>query len=185
MSEPFRTRTFHPVPPAERPRRSRHGVRVIVTDEEATLLLLDSDPGVPGSRWFMTPGGGIDPGERPVDAAVREVFEETGLQVTASELIGPVMRRTALHGYSDQICAQDEEFFVLRVPRFEPVTDGHTADEQQTVLGLRWLPLAALDDPPAPVWPAALRAVLARADSPGEVWEMGVVEESTVPADAV
>ena len=48
--ETFRNRTFTPVPPAERPRKSRRGVRVVVTDSEAVLLFADTDPGVPGSR---------------------------------------------------------------------------------------------------------------------------------------
>lgn len=32
----------------------------------------------PGPAWQM-PQGGIDPGERPMEAALRELFEETGL----------------------------------------------------------------------------------------------------------
>lgn len=37
--------------------------------------------------WTM-PGGGIDPGEDPKDAVVREVFEETGFEVEVDELLG-------------------------------------------------------------------------------------------------
>lgn len=177
----FRTRDFRPVPPADRPRRTRAGVRVIVTDGVHVLLFVDTDPGVPGSRWYVTPGGGIDPGETPLDAAVRELAEETGLVVEASALVGPVMSRVALHGYSDQVCAQSEEFYVLSTPRFDLDTSGHTADEQLTLIGHAWLPLDALDAADAPVWPAALVQVLARADAGGACWAMGVVEESTVP----
>lgn len=35
-----------------------------------------------GSSRFMLPGGKIDPGETPREAAVREVMEEVGLDVT-------------------------------------------------------------------------------------------------------
>ena len=180
----FRTRDFRPVPPADRPRRTRAGVRVIVTDGVHVLLFVDTDPGVPGSRWYVTPGGGIDPGETPLDAAVRELAEETGLVVEASELVGPVMSRVALHGYSDQVCAQSEEFYVLTTPRFALDISGHTADEQLTLTGHAWLRLDALDAADAPVWPEALAHVLARADAGGACWAMGVVEESTVPVQA-
>ena len=178
---PFRTRDFRPVAPADRPRRTRDGVRVIVTDGVHVLLFLDTDPGLPGSRWYVTPGGGIDPGETPADAAVRELAEETGLVVAASDLVGPVMRRVALHGYSDQVCAQTEEFYVLRTARFTPDVSGHTADEQLTLAGHAWLPLDALDAADAPVWPAVLAAALLRANAGGECWEFGLGEESTLP----
>ncbi|HEY6745722.1 MAG TPA: DUF2087 domain-containing protein [Mycobacteriales bacterium] len=37
-------------------------------------------------RWTL-PGGGLDFGERPADAVVREVYEETGLHVRVEELL--------------------------------------------------------------------------------------------------
>jgi 8-oxo-dGTP diphosphatase len=39
----------------------------------------------PDERWTL-PGGGIDFGEHPRDAVVREVYEETGLHATVGEL---------------------------------------------------------------------------------------------------
>lgn len=57
--------------------RSVHSVRVIVTDERRVLLV---------SHWYAPwawtlPGGGIDKKEEPEAAAIREVYEETGIQV--------------------------------------------------------------------------------------------------------
>ena len=47
-----------------------------VVDRERTLLLLHRKLG----KWFP-PGGHIEPHELPEHAALREVYEETGLQV--------------------------------------------------------------------------------------------------------
>ena len=41
-----------------------------------------------GNSGWTLPGGGIDPGEDPRDAAIREVFEETGYHAELDELIG-------------------------------------------------------------------------------------------------
>lgn len=47
---------------------------------EEVLILQESQPG----RWDI-PGGSIDPGELPAQAAIRETLEETGLKVVAIE----------------------------------------------------------------------------------------------------
>lgn len=182
MSEPFRSRRFTPVPPEQRPHKTRRGVRVVVTDGTHVLLFTDTDPGVPGSRWWVTPGGGMDPGETTAETAVRELAEETGLVVEQDALIGPVMSRVVTHGYSDQVCEQSECFYIVRTPRFEVDTAGHTPQEQLTLAGHAWLPLDGLADLPDPVWPGTLAELVAVADDPA-AWPgpTGGIEESTVP----
>ncbi len=177
------TDRFAVLPPADRPRRTRSAVRVVLTDDSGRVLLFeDSDPGVPGARWWMTPGGGIDPGESQQEAAVRELREETGLVVPTELLLGPVATRTVWHGFSDQIVEQTEWFFLVSVPAFAVDIAGHTEDEKATVLGHRWWDPATLAASGALVWPADLAVLAALTDRPDR-WpvDLGTVEESSVP----
>lgn len=175
-------RSFQPVPAHLRPERTRTAARVIVIADGAVLLLADTDPGLPGSRWWVTPGGGIDAGETPAQAAVREVAEELGLQVSESQLVGPVAVRDVVHGYSDQILRQHETFFLLPLAeRFEPSQDGHTPDELITLAGWAWIDLTELGQQREPVWPSWIGELATSWD--GKLRDFAMMEESTVPVE--
>lgn len=157
--ESIRSRVDLVVPedPADRPWITRRGVRVLLVDDGGAILLFeDSDPGLPDLRWWVTPGGGIDPGESDLQAAVREVAEETGCRLQESDLVGPLAVRQAVHGYSDQVVDQTESFYLARVPRFEVDTAGHTEEELITLQQHRWWPRAELESTDAWLWPTQL-----------------------------
>lgn len=172
-----------PDDPADRLIRRRRAVRVIVVDpDDRVLLFEDSDPGIAGLTWWVTPGGGMDPGESERQTAVRELAEETGLRVAESDLVGPLATRHAVHGYSDQILEQQESFYLVRVPAFEIDISDHTEEEQITLQGHRWWTRAEIAAGAEWIWPAELVELWDRAADPSlPPVDLGRQEESTVP----
>ena len=59
-------------------------VTAIIFDEQDRILLARHGD---TSRW-VAPGGSIEPNEKPTDAVVRETFEETGLLVEPTQILG-------------------------------------------------------------------------------------------------
>ena len=169
--------------PTQRPRRSRETVRLIILDQDNCVLLYeDSDQGLtPAFTWWSTPGGGIDPGESERQAAVRELWEETGAQATQAEFLGPIATRRVVHGYSDQIISQRDAFYVLRRDRFEVKPGALTPEEQVTMQRWRWWPLAELSSTTERVWPAQLGELIA-AFARQEPTHLSDAEESSVAA---
>lgn len=101
------------VVPAERPvpHQRPAAYAVVVADHEgARSLLLTSFTNGPADKWGL-PGGGIDPGEDPADAAVREVWEETGQCVT--DLVPLVLESGHWTGRSP--AGRLEDFHALRM----------------------------------------------------------------------
>lgn len=66
----------------------RVGAYAIVTDGQARLLLCRIAPGYPLAGSWTLPGGGVDHGEHPDNAVLRELHEETGLAGTRGPVAG-------------------------------------------------------------------------------------------------
>jgi 8-oxo-dGTP pyrophosphatase MutT (NUDIX family) len=174
-------RTFVPVDPEARPVRHRRAARVLVVDDRGRILLFrDSDPGLPGRHWWITPGGGVEEGESDLQAAVREVHEETGLVTDLTELTGPLVRRSVRHGYTDVVVVQDEVFFAISVAPFELDVSGHTAEERLTMTQHRWWTCGELASTTEEVWPSCLLELWGRFEQEAPEIDLGEQEESTV-----
>jgi len=60
----------------------------VYAERDGRILILKRAMGEATGAWY-TPGGGLDPGESPLDCARRELLEETGLAPTGPlELVG-------------------------------------------------------------------------------------------------
>jgi 8-oxo-dGTP pyrophosphatase MutT (NUDIX family)/GNAT superfamily N-acetyltransferase len=138
------------VEPAYRP-----AARVLCLDADSTedrvLLMHWWDP-ADGYVLWEPPGGGIEEGEDPAEAALREWAEETGLP--APEIVaGPAhVARDAFWGGGRLVT--DEWFFLgrLRVPH-EAAPVALTEKEQIELLGREWIAVADLESLADPVVP--------------------------------
>lgn len=134
---------------------------VLLDDADRVLLFHATEPG--GTTYWFTPGGGLRPGEDLVAGAVRELAEETGLQLAPTDLIGPIWRRTARFDFPTDT-DQTSFFFVAHTPAPIVVnTARFTELERRTITEHRWFAgsdLAACGDQ---VYPAELAARLPEA----------------------
>ena len=94
---------------------------VHVFDEQGRLLLVEQ---AETGEW-STPGGAIELGETPADAALREMWEETGLRVELLGLVGVFGGNDCFVRYAN---GDETEYvitvFAARVVGGEPRVDG-------------------------------------------------------------
>ena len=135
--------------------RLRLTSRIVVMDPEGSILLFrTAAPDSSGfSRW-ITPGGGVDPGESHLVAAERELFEETGQTRT--------LNTTPIWTYDFEVTFDEAdhnrghaEYFFLKTERFEPISSFWTPEEHIDVTDWRWWGAEELesgDDPYEPMY---------------------------------
>ncbi|RYH10847.1 NUDIX domain-containing protein [Tropicimonas sp. IMCC6043] len=102
----------------------RPGVYAILRRGDLVLLTHQAEP-VPE---LQLPGGGIDPGEQPIAALHREVYEETGWTMRVTRRLGAFRRFTYMPDYdiwAEKLCAVYLGAPVLR--KGSPPEPGHLA----------------------------------------------------------
>jgi 8-oxo-dGTP pyrophosphatase MutT (NUDIX family) len=118
-------------------------VTALIFDGSRRVLLVRSK----GSEVWTTPGGAIEPHERPADAVVREAWEETGLRVKPIRLIGIFGGPELLVKYpnGDQITYTTAVFECTFHDRPPLALDGEIAE-------FRWISRDDLPCLDVPVW---------------------------------
>ncbi len=124
----------------------RVSARVLpVCPEGEVLLLQDLDPAVPDVLRWGTIGGALDPGESHREAAVREMYEETGLMADPAALTSPFRRSIGEFSWDGVRYRSENTFFALPLSREVQVSFDHLEpDEIDTVVAWRWWTPAAL-----------------------------------------
>jgi len=69
------------------------GADAAIFNEQGEILLMER---IDGSGWCL-PCGWVEPNEKPATATVREVWEETGLEVVVERLVGVFSRPANAH----------------------------------------------------------------------------------------
>jgi 8-oxo-dGTP pyrophosphatase MutT (NUDIX family) len=139
-------------------------VRVLCFDAAGRILLMHWRDPITGRRLWEPPGGGIDPGETPLETARRELFEETGLDPSAVREQWVTVERDFT--WNGTHYTGPEQFFTASYAADQPAVTraGLLPYEDATLLGHRWAgpaEVAALPDVVEPPDLAGVIAVLA------------------------
>jgi len=132
---------FKPIP--------RQAARVLLIDSQDRVLLIravlppeiqvEATPGVTYDEHrvlWLTPGGGLDYGETHEQAALRELWEETG--VNRVELGPCVWHRSHVFEWKNALWDQQERYFVVRVESPDVHMDFVNPEEMHVLTELRW-----------------------------------------------
>jgi len=137
----------------------REAIRaIILTPENEVLLLRIHLPDSKERFWWITPGGGLEPGESVEAGLKRELREELGLD---DYEVGPlVWRRQHTFNWGSKRIRQNERYYIVHADHFEPRMSD--PNEAKVLDRFRWWPVAELADSSEPLTPLSLADIVAR-----------------------
>ncbi|MFG2451896.1 NUDIX hydrolase [Streptomyces sp. NPDC048512] len=143
----------------------RQAARVVVLDPAGAVFMFRYDNEEVGVHWAL-PGGGMDPGETPLQAARRELREETGwddipLDGTLLCLWEHDFTRIGVP------VRQHEHIFLTHGPRRDLTGELGSAHAADGILRGRWWTPDELSAAVEPLWPPQLPDLLAAVRSDG------------------
>jgi 8-oxo-dGTP pyrophosphatase MutT (NUDIX family) len=134
-------------------RKARPAARLLMVDPDHNVLMFRFDaPDRP--PFWATPGGACDPGETHIDAARREMEEETGWNLDPGpEIAQRTVEFTTLEG---EDIWSDERYFLVRLPEQRIVTEGHTELERAVMTVHKWWRLDELRQTSEMIFPETI-----------------------------
>lgn len=142
--------------------RERKSARLLVISPSRDVLLfkfLHKEGALAGRNYWATPGGGLEEGETFHAAAIRELREETGIQVNA--VIGPVAdRRFSMLLPSGETVFAVEQYFIVHAQNQTVSNSEWTLHETQVMADHHWWSAHELRSTKETVWPEALVEML-------------------------
>jgi len=119
-------------------RRTRLSIYAVAIRDDA-MLLCQISAGYPNEGMWTLPGGGVDWGEHPDHALVREVYEEAGLKLETCEFLGVFSR------VLDSTISPGQFHYVGLIYRAPLVGEPHVTEVDGSTCDVRWIPLADLE----------------------------------------
>jgi 8-oxo-dGTP pyrophosphatase MutT (NUDIX family) len=141
----------------------RPSARLLILNSAGSLLLFRfvfKDGALAGQDYWATPGGALDEGETFEEAAIRELREETGIQVDRVD--AHVAEREFVLSMPDgKPVMAEERLFLVQVRDTTLSRDGWTAHEVSVMTEHKWWSMDELARTDATVWPKNLPEIVA------------------------
>jgi len=157
----------------------RDAVRVVLTDGGGRVLLFHvRTPDETPDGWWELPGGGLGRGESYLEAAIREIREETGLLLDPAHVSPPSWRRDSTWVSRGKRRLQHEVVVHARITADQPpiIDGGRTPQEVEDFVTFRWWQVPEITGSRHRFYPGRLPELLPTflageaIDEPFELW---------------